>query len=112
MSVTWHDWSEAERDLGLELIEPFDVKIGDEITVHAQFLVKNFGHHQGMLVFTNFDTVEPYGEQLWALGYGLTVLEKPVKEDLYDRDVFIEVLSDWGWSGDSLHKPCWLKPKR
>jgi len=34
------------------------------------------------------------------MGYGYTSYFEPDDDSLYDRESFIEMLSDWGWAGE------------
>jgi hypothetical protein len=88
------------------------VELSSEITIHADLLVKNFGAQNGMLIITNYSIVKPHLEQIKKFGYGFCVLDNPDGKivDLYNRKVFIEMLSDWGWSGEKDKKPKWLVP--
>ena len=110
MSISWHDWKAAEHDLGLEIVTPFEVNLAPTQKLVAEFLVKNFGDRNGMLVFTNYDVVKPHREQLQNLGYGYSVLEKPKENEDYVREDFIDLLSDWGWTGDRAMRPKWIIP--
>jgi hypothetical protein len=103
-------WEAAREDLGLEIIAPFCLKIGNKVSIQAEFLVKNFGASNGMLVVTDYAMVEGYGKQLSSLGYGFSVLEEPSNKanEAYDREIFIGMLSEWGWSGVESEKPDWI----
>jgi hypothetical protein len=54
--------------------------------------------------------VQPWLKQLETLGYGFSTLEEPMGEGhkAYDRGTFIEMLSDWSWSGSQAEKPDWI----
>jgi hypothetical protein len=47
-----------------------------------------------------------WAEEAVQAGYGFSVLGEP--SDEYDRDVFIELLSEWGWHGPESERPAWL----
>lgn len=95
-------------DLGLEIKAPYVIAVHTDKTLAAECLVVNFGDRNGMLVFTNYDVVKPHREQLQNLGYGYSVLEQPKANEDYVREDFIDLLSDWGWTGDSAVRPKWI----
>jgi len=111
MSKLLEKWMTAQRDLGLDIVAPYAVRLSDTVELRAEFLVKNFGGPTGMLVIKNYAQVKPYLESLQSLGYGFSVLEEP-KDKLnqtYDRETVIDILSDWGWTGPQADKPQWLR---
>jgi hypothetical protein len=99
----------ARDDLGLVIVAPYEVTLPSGNSVRADLLLKHFGGRLGMLVFATAGGVAPYGDDLYDLGYGISVLSEP-DEVKYDRASFIEMLSDWGWTGSDSDKPAWLKP--
>jgi hypothetical protein len=103
------EFETARDDLDIELIAPFELNLGNNTKIRAEFLVKNFGARNGMLIVKDYETVAPYLKPIADLGYGFSVLEEPSGNSVYDREVFVELLSDWGWSGDKGAKPSWLK---
>ncbi|WP_051326939.1 hypothetical protein [Desulfatibacillum aliphaticivorans] len=60
-----------------------------------------------MLIFTKSQEILPIWEDVADEGYGFSIMREP-KEIDYDRNIMIEVLSDWGWSGMPEKKPEWL----
>ncbi len=64
-----------------------------------------------MLLVEDFNQIALNADDLIAAGYGVSVLNGVDVDEPYDRDVIIEVLADWGWSGDKEKKPIWLKDK-
>lgn len=69
----WKDWALATLDLKLEIICPFKLEINENVHLCAEFLVKNFGAKNGMLVFSSYDSVKPYHDEIVKLGYGYFV---------------------------------------
>ena len=108
MSRLVDKWRNANKDLGVEIIAPFCVSIGNDVTIRAELLVKGFGAPKGMLIFTDYSLVKPYVDELLKLGYGFSVLEEPRSDESYDRDTFVAILSDWSWSGSRDRKPGWI----
>ena len=93
-------WLEAAADLGIE-VEP----VGDGV------LVANFGSGAGMLCALR--RTAPAWQALRraaeARGAGWSALGHSYLS--YDRDLFIETLSDWGWFGEGP-PPDWLPTGR
>jgi len=103
-------WEAARDDLGIDIVAPYKVDLGNDVKVQAEILVKNFGGKIGTLVFTNTNAVRPYDEQLCNLGYGWSVLDEPASHEMiYNREGFIDMLSEWEWVGDADKKPSWVK---
>lgn len=108
MSDLWPNWQIAQRELKLEIVAPFEVTLPNGTTLEAAFLVRHFGAKNGMLVFTDYRNVGPYDQEIVNLGYGYSVIDGD--DGSYAREDFIDVLCDWGWSGDKARKPKWLRP--
>jgi hypothetical protein len=106
------EWEAARADLGIEITAPYEVELPSGRKVTAKLLVKHFGHRHGTLIFSDTEAVWPYRKELAALGYAYSVLEEPTTQtdQLYDRDIFIDMLSEWEWTGDEQRKPQWILP--
>jgi hypothetical protein len=90
----------------LDLVIPFDLDLGSDVTIHADLLVKNFGCPNGMIVVKEYAAVKTYLAQIDALDYGFSVLDGPLYS--YDRATMIEMLSEWGWTGPMAETPSWI----
>jgi hypothetical protein len=100
-------WSEAARDLGLHIQFPFSLVLECGAMIEARFLLKNFGFENGMIIVTDYSTINGFGDEIVAAGYGFSTLSEPRAGDLYNREVFIDMLSDWTWSGPESLRPEW-----
>jgi hypothetical protein len=100
-------WRKAAADLGIDVITPFETILTDGSHVKVSALVGDFGVRHGMVVDANYALIEPYAKSLAADGYGYSSNLGHSPES-YDRNGMIEVLKDWGWSGDANKKPAWL----
>lgn len=99
-------WQMAVQDLGIEIVVPFALTLKSGVRVQADLLVKDFGP---TLVATEAaeETFRRLGDQIAAEGYGYSML---CGEELsYDREHFIEILNDWGWTGPENRRPAWSK---
>lgn len=61
-----------------------------------------------MIVVSRFDIVASHINEIVNDGYGFSVLGEIIENEQYARDDYIDILSDWGWSGDKSKKPSWL----
>lgn len=101
-------WTTAAMDLGLEIKAPYVIAVAPNTVLIAEFLLKNFGGPKGILIFTDIDLVWQHKDELAKLPYGYSVLQVPNDDDVYEREEFIEMLSDWTWTGDSAMRPKWI----
>ena len=92
-------WQTAAQDLNMELIAPYTLPLPNGDKIQAEFLLKNFGAVNGMIVVKRFDQVSSLIDEIIKEGYGFSVLEEPSEKEKYLREDFIEILNDWGWSG-------------
>jgi hypothetical protein len=104
-------WKVAAADLGLEIVASYELDIGTGSALKSELLVKDFGATNGMLVVTSYAPIKPYLKQIHDLGYGFSVLQVPRNpaNEAYNRGDFIDMLSDWGWTGSEAAKPSWLR---
>jgi len=97
-------WKRAGDDLQIKIQTPFILKIGDNTEIKFHLLIEKFGSRLGTLILsannmTEFDTPEKYGYYCSALN--------PDNYSEYERDHFIDTLSDWGYFGEEVKKPNW-----
>jgi hypothetical protein len=104
-------WKRAAADLGIEVVGPFDLTVPSGAHVQVPVLVRYFGGPEGMLVLSDYELVKDLTDEIVQAGYGFSVMSEPKATEPYLRDVFIEVLSDWGWSGPESEKPVWLNSR-
>ncbi len=100
-------WIRVSDELGIEIEAPFSLLMTDGSNLNAGFIVKYFGGTCGMLIFKNYREVKPYINEIKNKGYGFSILDEPEMEYI-NIDDYIDVLRDWGWSGDVNRKPNWL----
>ena len=101
-------WEKAAQDLHLDIISPFALILKDNTKLEIEVLLKSFGAKNGMLIISDFNIIKNNIEEIRSLDYGYSTMSIP-KNDEYDRQSTIEVLQDWGWSGDPKDKPQWLE---
>jgi hypothetical protein len=103
------EWKVAAKNLGFDIVFPYRAALPSGARIDAELLVVGFGASKGMLIVRNFPDVAAFGDELDRVGYGCCVFEEPEKVREFSRKDFIDVLSDWGWSGHPDKKPGWLK---
>ena len=101
-------WKVVAHDLGLAISAPYIFILPSGEKVYAQILLKNFGPDKGMLIVRNYSEVERCVDELLKERYGFSVLDDPGESEQYVRRDYIELLDDWGWSGDKKEKPIWI----
>jgi len=99
-------WQRAAQDLGLDVVAPFRLTLSDGASMEFVALVKSFGTPGGMLVHTDYDALKPYTQRLKEDGYGWSAMPG-ISEDSYTRQGAIDVLNDWGWTGEKGLEPKW-----
>lgn len=109
MSKLVQFWSQAGKDLGFEVVSPFQLVLSSGHPLNIPILVKGFGAKNGMLVTTTFRSIEDYTDQIAEMGYGFSTMSEYAAGQAYNAEDFIDVLKDWGWSGSSETEPGWLK---
>ena len=102
-------WQRAKKDLGIEFVAPYELEIHPGVRIRADLWVPQFGGKEGTLVVTEYSGIEPHLSRIRELGYGFSVLEEPSRPESYDRATFIDMLSDWGWTGQPEKKPGWVR---
>ena len=109
-SLLLAQWRKVANDLGIEVVGPFEAILVSGARVRVPLLVRCFGGAKGMLVLSDYSLVENQTDEIVQAGYGYSVLSEPDAGEEYDRDVFIEMLGDWGWWGPESERPAWLRP--
>jgi hypothetical protein len=98
-------WTQAQRDLQIEVVAPFEVLFSDGSRLRVDALVKDFGAPKGMLVHQSYDLLKPFVGRILEDGYGYS---SNVGDSPYEKGAVAEILKDWGWSGPEGRKPAWL----
>ena len=107
MSALLDLWQVAASDLGFVVDGPVTIEVGGT-RMSVPVFVEGFGAVRGMLIVTSYSDVKPHIEALAHAGFGYSVMSEPRQNETYDRESFIEMLSDWGWSGSPQERPAWV----
>jgi hypothetical protein len=99
-------WMEAASDLQLSVELNSDIEIKPGVYLRSPVFVHEFGGEKGTLIFDSYNDVADFEEDLKIKGYGYSV-QKSYDRDIYDREIFIEMLTEWGWTGSPNSTPKW-----
>ena len=94
-------WAEAGADLGMRVAAPFVLTTAAGQALPFDAVIYDFGSTRGMLVLEQWD--EAKAEAATESGYGFSCMDS----FQYERGSAIDVLRDWGWSGQEA-PPAWL----
>lgn len=99
-------WRHLASQYGLRVDTPFTLHVGGrEVTVPVR--LRDFGGRHGMLLVTQSALVLPLSEDLVALGFGYSCLDAPEDPETVHHESLVDMLADWGWSGEGT-PPAWL----
>jgi hypothetical protein len=101
-------WIDAANDLGIRFIHPYKFKGVNEEEYEVTGLLPEFGTGKGVLITNRKSDEEAVMMADLTNDYSMTGLS-PRYYDKYDRESFIETLSEWGWIGEKSKKPDWIK---
>src|SRR5258705_7972116 len=94
--------------LGLTAEFDFKLKLKDGIKLFPVARILELGAPNGMLIFTSYDPIERFTEQIIDADYGFSILDEPRSDAEFDLESFREMFLDWGWSGNPARKPGWM----
>ena len=97
-------WQAAGNRYGFRVLAPYTLLLG-ETSVSVAALLPDFGAPRGMLLTSDYASLQPYLSAIRLAGYGFSVLDPNSFEP--NRGDIIDLLIDWGWSGAGT-EPSWL----
>jgi len=92
-------WRLAGPVLGIRVIAPFPIELEPDARVWVEVHLPDFGGKAGMVM----TTLE--GPALSSKFYQSQLSDSYCH---FDRENFIEALTDWGWFGEAAERPAWL----
>ena len=98
-------WRQASADLGVQFSAPFVATTTDGLSHTYLGLVHHFGRTRRTLISTSnnecpklpMDSTSEYCLSLLTESYAV-----------YERELFVETLNDWGWCGPADQRPPWF----
>ena len=97
-------WKRAAKDLNIKVIVPFVLESAEYVA-----LVPGFGTPKGMLILSSWQS--EMARLAWENGYGYSCVSI-ASYGVYERQLFIEKLTDWGWHGTPNTQPDWYTDDR
>lgn len=97
-------WKEAGKKLGLTVETAVTVELAPGRSEVYEALVHDFGKPAGTLITTT-DRMDLLGAVDATPYYGSAL--NPLHYSVFEREVFVEALRDWGWTGEGS-PPEWL----
>jgi hypothetical protein len=101
-------WIPAKSDLGIDISGPLELQISDDLKIHIDVLVREFGFRNGTVLVEDLEPLLPHIDKISSAGYSISVMLAPRNPVPYDRSAMIECLRDWEWNGPSYLRPKWL----
>jgi hypothetical protein len=101
-------WRAAADDLGLSIESPFDLRLPSGPMERWPLVVRDFGARNGMIVLLDYSRIRDRRQEVHDAGFGYSVMEEAGPGDPYVREEFVDLLSDWGWSGAFSSTPAWI----
>ena len=97
-------WKKASDDLKIKIQAPFMLITKDKGTFQFDLLIEGFGSPLGTVILSidnmdEFYTPEEYGYYCSALNSD--------RYETYNRQRFIDTLTDWGYFGEISKTPDW-----
>jgi len=100
-------WLEAAADLGIRVVAPFELQVEGGARVSFEAHIPDFGGPKGTVAAGADNRIAGVREQN---GYFPSDLGSPYRR--YIRQLFIDTLLDWGWSGEPGAEPPWYAGER
>jgi hypothetical protein len=104
------EWLErAAKELGIEIIVGFVIRLPDGSSFTTQALLPNLGADKGTVVIDSSFEVNLFAERyLLEQGFTISSFSAPLQNEIFDLDGYAEMFSEWGWTGDESLKPEWM----
>jgi len=93
-------------DLNIEFGFIFILSNGKKLQSVAK--IPALGAENGMLMFDSFKNVSEHVDEIIQAGFGYSILDNPYSEEQFDLESYVEMFSDWGWSGEVKSRPGWM----
>jgi hypothetical protein len=101
-------WEAAAAELGVTISGPLAVQVTPTILLPVDMWVQDFGRPKGALVASHSDTFWPLRKEIVEAGYHWSSFGPYGDQEVARREDLIEVLTDWGWCGQSDPPPWYV----
>jgi hypothetical protein len=99
-------WIRAAADLGIKVVAPIPLLADDGQRECFEARIADFGAPKGTVVGNKGDAGNDLRKRLGYYGSNLYPGYR-----IYERQLFIETLNDWGWFGETDSEPSWYSGK-
>ena len=111
LELTTALWREAARDLEFTFVTPFTLP-DDHDTLSYLGLVAEFGSELGTLIISDEEPFDVERQSRFCRvatehGYGYSCMSLISEPEPYDREGFIQLLTEWSWAGAPERTPSW-----
>ena len=103
---TLRKWKQAAHELGFTLIAPYQLRAPNGTVITYAALLPEFGSEHGMLIIIDHDYTDAI-RLAQQQRFGFSVLDN---DPTYDRDSFVDMLCDWGWTSDQPQPAWYVEP--
>ena len=109
MSRLQQDLIRTAQELGLRLSLDYAITFADGKTISFEAYLPDLGSPSGTLVSdSSLELDAATRNELRSRGLGLSTYGEPPPSELFDIEGYIEMFSEWGWSGEIERKPSWM----
>ena len=88
------------QQFGLRFSRSYKIKLRKGVTIESNYHIEGVGGPMGMLIFSDYEPISDYVEELGQLGFGYTVFSDTQADDNINLDDFRAMLRDWGWDNN------------
>lgn len=109
MNALQDSLARAAGELGIKIVINQAIDLSGNCKFLAPILFPQFGASKGTLVLNSDDNYAiELIEELRNLGFTASSFLPPEPDEKFDIDSYIEMFSDWGWTGSEESRPKWL----
>ena len=97
-------WKTAANDLNIKIQSPFLITTRHNKKIKFDLLIEHFGCQKGIVIMSiskihGLKAIKEHGYSYSAINFG--------RYSIYNRQLFIDTLNDWGYFGDLSNTPEW-----
>lgn len=107
MSTSVDNLTKACTSLNLKFEIDVNIILLDSSERFALFRIFELGAENGMLLFSDIVSLGD-GRAIVDSNYGYSVLNELRPGEEFELSEYIELFSDWGWTGNDAKRPRWI----